>query len=70
MVMVSMKLLQRELEVHYGMATIPITLGLYRPFSIRGVSFGSGLGAGLFSFSRHAGESSYNGGFRVVLVVT
>ena len=42
--------------------------GLYGPFFIRGGDYWDRSGAGLFSFFRHDGYSSYNSGFRSVLV--
>ena len=42
--------------------------GLYDPFFIRGGGYGYTSGAGLFSFNRHAGDSTYVSGFRSVLV--
>ena len=44
-------------------------LGLYYPFSVRGGTFWTGSGAGLFCFGRTGGTSSYYSGFRAVLAV-
>ena len=41
---------------------------LHAPFFIRGGSWDSGSGAGLFSFYRHVGNAAYAYGFRAVLV--
>ena len=41
---------------------------VYYPFSVRGGSCWDTDGAGLFSFLRHVGDSSYRSGFRSVLV--
>ena len=38
------------------------------PFAIRGGSYGNGTYAGCFAFSRYHGGSSYNNGFRAVLI--
>lgn len=38
------------------------------PFSIRGGFYNIGEGAGLFSFARTSGSSSYHNGFRATLV--
>ena len=43
--------------------------GLSGPFSLRGGNAWGGSNAGLFSFSRSNGGSSYHNGFRAVLVV-
>ena len=42
--------------------------GLYGPFFVRGGNYGLTSGAGLFYFARYAGYSSYDDGFRSVLV--
>ena len=42
--------------------------GLYTPFFVRGGYYGYTSGAGLFSFCRNDGNSSYSNGFRTVLV--
>ena len=42
--------------------------GLYYPFFVRGGLFWDRSGAGLFCFSRNAGNSHYGNGFRSVLV--
>ena len=44
--------------------------GLQSPFSLRGGNFWSSSGAGLFSFNRPSGKSTYNNGFRTVLTVS
>ena len=41
---------------------------LYSPFFLRGGSFWGGTNAGAFAFGRGVGNSSYDGGFRAVLV--
>jgi len=43
-------------------------VGAYSPFFIRGGAYWRTSGAGLFSFSRNSGASSYADGFRSVLV--
>ena len=42
--------------------------GLYGPFFVRGGAYWDRSGAGLFSFSRSDGYSTYTAGFRSVLV--
>ena len=44
--------------------------GLYYPFSFRSGGLWNGSGAGLFYFGRDDGDSTYNDGFRAVLVVS
>ena len=44
--------------------------GLDSPFSIRGGALWNGSSAGLFSFTRNGGSSSYSNGFRAVLAVS
>ena len=43
-------------------------VGAYYPFFVRGGHCWDTSGAGLFYFSRYAGDSSYGNGFRSVLV--
>ena len=44
--------------------------GLTNPFSVRGGTLWDGSNAGLFSFYRHVGSSTFYNGFRAVLVVS
>ncbi|MFR0823515.1 MAG: hypothetical protein ACLSHH_07940, partial [Clostridia bacterium] len=44
--------------------------GLFGPFSIRGGDLWGGSSAGLFYFTRNGGNSHYNSGFRVVLIIS